>query len=71
MTDLRTQAEEIHEQFADQLDITVEDVAERLDTLVNDYKVPVDEARRSVTSTYLDEAGMERDELSEIGRAHV
>jgi len=64
MTDLRTQAEEIHEQFADQLDITVEDVAERLDTLVNDYKVPVDEARRSVTSTYLDEAGMERDELS-------
>jgi replication factor A1 len=64
MTDLHAQAEAIHEQFADQLDITVEDVHERLDTLVNDYKVPADEARRSVTSTYLDEAGMERDQLS-------
>jgi ssDNA-binding replication factor A large subunit len=64
MTDLRTQAEEIHEQFSDQLDITVEDVTERLDTLVNEYKVPADEARRSVTSTYLDEAGMEREDIS-------
>ena len=64
MTDLRTHAEEIHEQFSDQLDITVETVQERLDTLVNEYKVPLDEARRSVTSTYLDEAGMEREDLS-------
>jgi len=63
MTDLRTQAEEIHEQFSDQLDLSVDDVQERLETLVTEYKVPVDEARRSVTSTYLDEAGMERDEL--------
>jgi replication factor A1 len=45
------------------LDLSVEDVQERLETLVTEYKVPVDEARRSVTSTYLDEAGMERDEL--------
>ncbi|MFD1586275.1 replication factor A [Halorientalis brevis] len=67
MTDLRTQAEEIHEQFSDQLDITVETVQERLDTLVNEYKVPLDEARRSVTSTYLDEAGMEREDLSSGG----
>ncbi|WP_123536848.1 replication factor A [Halosimplex salinum] len=63
MTDLRTQATEIHEQFSDQLDISVDDVEERLDTLVNEYKVPLSEARRSVTNTYLDEAGMERDEL--------
>jgi ssDNA-binding replication factor A large subunit len=62
-TDLRTQAAEIHEQFSDQLDITVEEVETRLDTLVNEYKVPMSEARRSVTNTYLDEAGMERDEL--------
>jgi replication factor A1 len=57
-------AREIHEQFSDQLDITVEDVEERLDTLVNEYRIPVDEARRSVVSNYLDEAGMDRDELS-------
>ena len=63
MSDLRTHAEEIHEQFADQLDVDVETVEERLDTLVNEYKVPVEEARRSVTNSYLDEAGMDRDEL--------
>jgi replication factor A1 len=62
-TDLRTHAEEIHEQFSDQLDIDVDDVFERLDTLVNEYKVPATEARRSVVNTYLDEAGMERDQL--------
>ena len=63
MTDLRTHATEIHEQFEDRLDVSLEDVEERLDTLVNEYKVPVSEARRSVTNTYLDEAGMERDEI--------
>ena len=62
-TDLRTHAEEIHEQFSDQLDIDVDDVAERLDTLVNEYKVPASEARRSVINTYLDDAGMDRDQL--------
>jgi ssDNA-binding replication factor A large subunit len=62
-TDLRTHAAEIHEQFADRLDVSVEDVEQRLETLVEDYQVPIDEARRSVTNTYLDEAGMDRDEL--------
>jgi replication factor A1 len=62
-TDLRTEAAEIHEQFSDQLDTTVEEIEQRLDTLVNEYKVPMSEARRSVTNTYLDEAGMDRDEL--------
>jgi replication factor A1 len=63
MTDLHTEATEIHEQFSDQLDLTVEDVEERLDTLVNEYTVPLSEARRSVVNTYLDEAGMDRDDL--------
>ena len=62
-TDLRTHAEDIHEQFSDRLDLTVEEVEERLETLVNEYKVPTSEARRSVVNTYLDEAGMDRDEL--------
>jgi replication factor A1 len=62
-TDLRTHAEEIQEQFSDELDLTVEEVEERLDTLVNEYKVPASEARRSVINTYLDETGMERDQL--------
>jgi ssDNA-binding replication factor A large subunit len=63
-TDLRTHAEDIHEQFSDQLDITVEEVHDRLETLVDEYKVPTSEARRSVTNTYLDEAGIDRDDLS-------
>ncbi|MBV0902362.1 replication factor A [Haloarcula salina] len=62
-SDLRTHAEEIHEQFSDQLEIDVDDVVDRLDTLVNDYQVPISEARRSVVNTYLDEAGMDRDQL--------
>ncbi len=70
-TDLRTHAEDIHEQFSDQLDITVEDIEERLRTLVEEYKVPLDEARRSVTNTYLDDAGMERDELAGGGGNEV
>ncbi|MFC6863343.1 replication factor A [Halomicroarcula sp. GCM10025817] len=62
-SDLRTDAVEIHEQFSDQLDIEVEDVVSRLETLVDDYQVPLTEARRSVVNTYLDEAGMDREQL--------
>jgi replication factor A1 len=62
-TNLRTHAEDIHDQFSDHLDVTVDEVEERLHTLVEEYKVPLDEARRSVTSHYLDEADMEREDL--------
>jgi ssDNA-binding replication factor A large subunit len=71
MTDVRQHAEEIHEQFSDHLDVTVDDVASRLDSLVNEYKVPMEEARRSVTSHYLDEAGLERDEIRTGGTSNV
>ncbi|WP_227375008.1 replication factor A [Haladaptatus halobius] len=71
MTDVRQHAEEIHEQFSDHLDVTVDDVASRLDSLVNEYKVPVEEARRSVTSHYLDEAGLERDDIHSGGTSDV
>ncbi|MFB6221596.1 MAG: replication factor A [Halolamina sp.] len=63
MSDLKTHAAEIAEQFSDQLDVDQADVEERLQTLVGEYRVPIEEARRSVVSHYLDEAGMERDEL--------
>jgi replication factor A1 len=66
-SDLQQHAEDVHEQFSDHLDITVDEVHERLETLVEEYKVPLDEARRSLTSSYLDEAGMERDELGSGG----
>jgi replication factor A1 len=63
MSELETHAAEIAEQFSDQLDLSQADVEERLQTLVGEYRVPLEEARRSVVSHYLDEAGMERDEL--------
>ncbi|WP_101295179.1 replication factor A [Halegenticoccus soli] len=63
MTALRTHAEEIAEQFSDHLDVDADEVEERLDNLVNEYKVPVEEARRSVVNSYLDEAGLERDAI--------
>jgi replication factor A1 len=63
MTDLHTHAEDIVAQFSDHLDLDVDEVEERLDNLVNEYRVPVDEARRSVVNSYLDEADLERDAL--------
>ncbi|GAA0474773.1 replication factor A (plasmid) [Halococcus dombrowskii] len=65
MPDVHSHAEEIHEQFADQMDITVEEVEERLDTLVNEYQVPIDEARRSVTSSYYDEADADPESMGD------
>lgn len=60
---LHEHAAEIHEQFTDHLSVSVDDVEQRLETLVNEYQVPLEEARRSVTSHYLDRAGLERDDL--------
>ncbi len=63
MTDLRPHAEDIHELFEEHLDLGVDEIEERLDTLVNEYKVPLSEARRSVISHYREQAGLERDEF--------
>jgi replication factor A1 len=66
-SDLRTHAEDLAEQFSDHLDVSVDEIEARLDNLVNEYRVPVTEARRSVTNGLLDEAGMDRDELAPGG----
>ncbi|USZ66964.1 replication factor A [Halorussus salilacus] len=63
MSDVRQHAEEIREQFSEHLDLTADEVEQRLDNLVNEYRVPLEEARRSVVSHYLDEAGLERDDI--------
>ena len=71
MSDVRRHAEEIQEQFSDHLDVTVEEIEQRLENLVNEYKVPADEARRSVTNHYLDEADLSRDDLGGGGNERV
>jgi replication factor A1 len=63
MTDLRQHADSIADQFSEHLDISTDEVEARLETLVSEYKIPAEEARRSVTNHYLDEAGLERDAL--------
>ncbi len=64
MSDVRQHADDIHAQFSDHIDVDIEDVEKRLTTLVDEYKVPIDEARRSVTNHYLEEAGLEREDIS-------
>ncbi|WP_280537632.1 replication factor A [Halopenitus sp. POP-27] len=73
MTDLRDHAEAIAEQFSDHLEPSpdVDEIEAKLDNLVTDYRVPIEEARRSVTNSYLEEAGLERDELGRGGSERV
>ena len=71
MTELRTHATEIAEQFSDHVDVTEDEVETKLQQLVEEYQVPLDEAKRSVRNSYLDAAGMERDEISGDGNEDV
>jgi len=69
MQDVAHQAREIHEQLPADADATTDDIEDRLDTLVNEYKVPMDEARRSVISTYLDDTDADHDDLQSDNQA--
>ena len=71
MTELRTHAAEIAEQFSDHVDVTEDEVESKLQQLVEEYQVPLDEATRSVRNSYLEEAGLERDEISQGGSDQV
>ena len=65
MSDLAAHAADVHEQFSEHLDdVSVDDVESRLATLVEEYKVPIDEARRSVTNHYLEQAGLQREDIA-------
>lgn len=65
MIDVSQQAQEINEQLADDAEISVGEIESRLNTLVNEYKVPVEEARRSVISTYRDETESDQEEFDQ------
>ena len=62
-SDLRQQAEDIYDQLSDSIDVEPDEIEDRLTTLVSDYKVPLEEARRSVISNYLDETDADHDDL--------
>ncbi|WP_435100623.1 replication factor A [Halarchaeum sp. P4] len=71
MSDIQQTAQQLHDQFSEHLDVDVEEIEERLEQYVDEYKIPLDEARRSVESHYLDEAGIDRDELGRGGNPTV
>jgi replication factor A1 len=59
-----TIAAEITEQFADlDADVTEAGVEADLETLIVEYNVPADEAKRTVRGNYLEDAGLSRDAL--------
>lgn len=62
--DLQQEAQDIHDQLPESVGASLDDIQERLTTLVDDYRVPLDEARRSVMSTYLSDSDVDRDEVS-------
>jgi len=71
-TDLSEAATGILEQFPDDLDgdlPSVEEVASRLEKMTNQYKVPLDEARRAAVSHYRDVFGLEYDDLEFPGQS--
>lgn len=60
---LHEQAVSISDQFPDDVEITSDQIEERLEVLVEEFKVPMDEARRAVTSHFLALYGLEFDDL--------
>lgn len=65
-TELSQHATDIYDQLPDAVAVDVgrDEITDRLTTLVSDYKVPLDEARRSVINHYLDDTDTDRDNLS-------
>lgn len=51
----REKAQELVENLPDEIDVTVDEVDEALDTLVNNYQVPLEEAVRSTRNEYMED----------------
>jgi replication factor A1 len=68
-SDLQPEAEDIHEQLPDAVSVSTAEIEDRLSTLVSDYKVPLEEARRSVINTYMDETDADQEDLASENQA--
>jgi Single-stranded DNA-binding replication protein A (RPA), large (70 kD) subunit and related ssDNA-binding proteins len=66
MSEIQSQAAEITEQLSDHVEgVSQDEVESRLENLVSDYGVPMDEASRSVKNSYIDQE--EDVDLSDMG----
>ena len=63
MTEVRSTAESLQAELAEHVDVSTEEIVDRLETLVGEFQVPIDEATRSVRRHYLDEAGIDPDSV--------
>lgn len=68
-SELRQHAETVHTQLPEAVGVTPDDIEGRLTTLVSEYKVPIEEAQRSVMSHYLDETDADRESLRSENQA--
>lgn len=66
MTDLNEHAQTVREQLPADVEVTLEDLTDRLEMLVNEYQVPMQEARRSVISEFQPDTAAERDETDPV-----
>jgi replication factor A1 len=71
MSDLQTHAAAITAQFSEHLEIDEQDVKERLETVVDEYRIPPEEARRTVRNQYLEEADLDDDAVTTSGNEMV
>ena len=71
MTELRTHADEIAAQFSDHIDVETDEIEQRLEQVVTEYKIPIDEARRTVTNSLLDEADIDAEIVEVTGATEL
>lgn len=63
MTEINEEVEDIYETYSEHLDITKDDVRSKIQELIDEFSVPLDEASRAVASSYRDEADLEYDDV--------
>ncbi|QLH82306.1 replication factor A [Halosimplex pelagicum] len=68
-TDVASTASGIVEQFSDHADIDQDEVESDLKELVGEFKVPLDEAERTVRNNLMDEHGIEQGAVTQSGAA--
>jgi len=62
-TKIQETADNIVEQLDDHVDVEKEGVVEKLDTLTDDYDVPLDEAERSVINNHIDDTDVDMSDI--------
>ena len=72
MTDISRHARDIHDQLPGDADLTPDEIEEELELLVNDYDVPLWEAKRNILGPYLEDSdGSQMDPQDDNGNGET